>query len=79
MVGLIVLIIIGVTLYYAYQDGREGDYNASGFALLFSALFPLIGVITYFIQRDKVADANKYLKWAGIGFLIGIFCQILLP
>jgi len=78
MVGLIVLIIIGASLYYAYQDGNEGEYNASGFALLFSALVPIVGVITYFVQREKVADANKYLKWAGIGFLISIFCQILL-
>lgn len=35
--------------------------KAGIFALICSFLFPIVGVIIYFVQKDKVADPVKYL------------------
>jgi hypothetical protein len=41
-------------------------------ALICSFLFPIIGVIIYFVQKDKVVDSVKYLYAAGAGFVVGL-------
>ena len=41
-------------------------------ALICSFLFPIIGVIIYFVQRDKVVDSVKYLYAAGTGFVVSL-------
>ena len=41
-------------------------------ALICSFLFPIIGVIIYFVQKDKVVDSVKYLYAAGSGFVVGL-------
>ena len=41
-------------------------------ALVCSFLFPIIGVIIYFVQKDKVVDSVKYLYAAGAGFVVGL-------
>lgn len=46
--------------------------KAGIFALIFSFLFPVIGVIIYFVQRDKVVDSVKYLYVAGAGFVVSL-------
>lgn len=46
--------------------------KAGIFALIFSFLFPVIGVIIYFVQRDKVVDPVKYLYAAGAGFVVSL-------
>ena len=50
--------------------------KAGIFALIFSFLFPVIGVIIYFVQRDKVVDSVKYLYAAGIGFVVSLLMGI---
>ena len=43
-----------------------------------SFLFPIIGIILYFINKNNVKDSSEYLKCSGIGFLIGVICQLIL-
>lgn len=50
--------------------------KAGIFALIFSFLFPVIGVIIYFVQRDKVVDYVKYLYAAGTGFVVSLLMGI---
>ncbi len=42
-----------------------------------SFMFPLIGVIIYFINKNKVENADSYLTAAGIGFAIGIILRMI--
>jgi hypothetical protein len=51
--------------------------KAGIFALIFSFLFPVIGVIIYFVQRDKVVDSVKYLYAAGAGFVASLVLGML--
>ena len=46
--------------------------KAGIFALICSILFPIVGVIIYFVQKDKVADSVKYLYAAGAGFVVSL-------
>ena len=79
MCGILVLALCIVSLVFAYRDGTNGVENRAGkFALVFSALFPIVGIIIYFVQRNNVLDAGKYAKWAGIGFLVGLISNFLL-
>ena len=41
-------------------------------ALVCSFLFPIVGVIIYFVQKDKVVEPVKYLYAAGAGFVAGL-------
>lgn len=50
--------------------------KAGIFALIFSFLFPVIGVIIYFVQRDKVVDYVKYLYAAGTGIVVSLLMGI---
>ena len=46
-------------------------------ALVCSFLFPVVGVIIYFVQKDKVVDSVKYLYAAGAGFVAGFVMGML--
>lgn len=39
-------------------------------------LFPIIGVIIYFVERKKVANATTYLIAAAIGFGLSFILRI---
>ena len=41
-----------------------------------SFLIPIIGVIIYFSNKDKVENANAYLIAAGCGFAIGVILRL---
>ena len=76
MIGLIALIICVLLTVFAYRDGSDAQTEAGKLGLVASALFPIIGVIIYFVQRNKVCDPNKYLKWALCGFIVGLIFNI---
>ena len=78
MVALLVLILCIVVCVFAYRDGNNEPDKAGKFGLFFSTLIPLVGIIMFFVQNNKVTDGNKYAKWAGIGFLVAFFGNILL-
>lgn len=55
----------------------ETPENRAGcFALGFSFLFPIIGVIIYFVQRKTVDNPNAYLIAAACGFGLGIILRM---
>lgn len=41
-----------------------------------SFLFPLVGVIIYFSNKDKVENASAYLIAAGISFALGMIMRL---
>lgn len=51
--------------------------KAGIFALICSFLFPIVGVIIYFVQKDKVADPVKYLYAAGAGAVVSLLMGML--
>ena len=56
----------------------EGTKNPSGTgARICSFLFPFVGVICYFVNKDKVSDPKTYLWCALWGFLIGVFLNLI--
>jgi len=74
--------------YRINEDGSVTRYEESGnnssnapespkeepgcLGLFFSFVFPIIGLIIYFNQKDKVNNASYYLWAAGVSFAIGI-------
>lgn len=59
------------------QDYEENLQEKAGcLGIGFSFLFPIIGVIIYFVERKKVANATTYLIAAAIGFGLSIILQI---
>lgn len=60
--------------YNQYEDEKP-----SVLLRIISFLIPLVGLILYFVERDKRPRAAKsYLKWAGISFGINILLSIIL-
>ena len=57
------------------QDAKE---KAGTLAIIFSVLIPIVGVILYFVKKDKVQDPQTYLKAAAVGFAIGIVLRFIL-
>ena len=55
-----------------YEKLYAKNNNASCFAIICSFIMPIVGVICYFVQRDRVENPNSYLHAAFWGFLIGI-------
>lgn len=51
--------------------------KAGIFALICSFLFPIVGVIIYFVQKDKVVDPVNYLYAAGAGFVVSLLMGML--
>ena len=77
MITLLLLVACIIVAIFAYQDGNDSEKLAGKVGLCVSALFPIVGVIMYFVQNNKIEDATKYLKWAGIGFIVGLICNII--
>lgn len=41
-------------------------------------LFPIVGVIMYFVKKDTMPKcAKSYIQWALAGFILEVICQIL--
>ena len=62
----------------------EENEKAGKFALICSYLIPIVGIICYFVNRNKVENASSYLWAACAGFLVWRFgfrllrrCQII--
>lgn len=54
----------------------EKNQKAGVVALIFSFLMPLVGIICYFVQKNKVYNASSYL-WAALGgFVLGLILNI---
>lgn len=54
---------------------EEKTEKAGVVALICSFLFPIVGVICYFVNKDKVVNAPNYLYAALGGFVIGLLIQ----
>lgn len=54
---------------------EEGTERAGVLALIFSFLFPLIGIICYFVQKKTVENPSAYLYAALGGFVVGIILR----
>ncbi len=55
---------------------EEKTEKAGVVALIFSFLFPLIGIICYFVNKKEVENASAYL-WAALGgFFLGIILRL---
>ena len=55
---------------------EEKNEKAGVFALICSFLFPLVGIICYFVNKKKVENASSYL-WAALrGFAIGFLLRL---
>lgn len=55
---------------------EEKTGKAGVVALIFSFLFPLIGIICYFVNKKEVENASAYL-WAALGgFVLGIILRL---
>lgn len=53
------------------------EEKAGWVGLIFSFLFPIVGVIIYFVQRSKVINPGNYLIAAGCGFLVGLLMRVM--
>ena len=66
---------------YKLKKGRSIDSKGGGVwntDTLFAVLFPLIGIILYFVfQETNPEKASKCAKGAAIGIMIGITLSIL--
>ena len=55
---------------------EEKNEKAGVFALICSFLFPLVGIICYFVYLIQVENASSYL-WAALGgFAIGFLLRL---
>lgn len=50
----------------------EENNKAGVLALIFSFLFPIVGVICYFVKKNDVVNPNAYLQAALVGFVVGL-------
>jgi hypothetical protein len=54
---------------------EEKTEKAGVVALIFSFLFPLVGIICYFVNKKEVENASAYL-WAALGgFVLGMILR----
>lgn len=61
-----------VTRFEKDNNSQTPQEEPGCLGLLCSSLFPIIGVLIYFNQEDKVNDASYYLWAAGASFVIGL-------
>ena len=54
------------------SENAYGQERAGILALICSFLFPIVGVIIYFVNKDKVSNPSAYLIAAAIGFALGL-------
>ena len=57
------------------QNQIENQNNAGCIGIGFSVLFPIIGIILYFVQKKSVTNPSAYLYAALIGFVIGLILR----
>lgn len=55
----------------------ENENKAGVIALICSFLFPIVGVILYFVKKEKVENAKAYLYSALGGFGVGIIIRVI--
>ena len=55
----------------------DSENRAGTIALICSFLFPIVGVICYFVNKDKVENASAYLYCALGGFAIGVLLRVI--
>ena len=53
------------------------ENNAGCIGIGFSVLFPIVGIILYFVQKKSVNNPSAYLYGALAGFAIGVILKIL--
>ena len=53
----------------------ESNERAGVFALICSFLFPLVGIICYFVNKKEVENASAYLYSALWGFVLGMILR----
>ncbi len=61
------------------QNQPENQNNAGCIGIGFSVLFPIVGIIMYFAQKNSVTNPSAYLYGALAGFFLGVilrFCMI---
>lgn len=54
---------------------EEKTEKAGTVALIFSFLFPIVGIICYFVNKKEVVNASAYLYAALGGFIVGIILR----
>lgn len=60
-------------------EEKENNLEEVGFGgKLVSFLFPIIGMILYFVNKNDHKNPNDYLTWALIGFVIGVIGNLML-
>ena len=55
---------------------QEEESKAGILALVFSFLLPIVGIILYFVQKDKVQNRNAYLFAALAGIVVGTILRL---
>jgi len=55
---------------------QEQEEKAGFFGIASSFLFPLLGVIIYFVQKKSVSNPSAYLYAALSGFAIGFMIRM---
>ncbi|GEM_PF-1514407 len=60
------------------MENHESQKESAGcLGLGFSLIFPIVGIILYFVKKSEKFDASGYLYAAGAGFVIGILLRIM--
>ncbi len=60
------------------QQATENDENKAGcVGIAFSFLFPIVGTILYFTQKESVVNSSAYLVAAVVGIAIGFFMNLI--
>jgi tetrahydromethanopterin S-methyltransferase subunit B len=57
------------------ETNETNDNKAGVLALIISFLFPLVGVIIFFVKRKSVVNSGAYLGAAVAGFIVGIILR----
>ena len=56
-------------------EAEQPKERAGVFALIISFLFPIIGIIIYAVQKDKVENPKAYTWAAAAGFAVAIILR----
>lgn len=54
---------------------KQNENTAGCFGIGFSVLFPIVGIILYFVQKKSVNNPSAYLYGALAGFVIGLILR----
>lgn len=60
---------------YLKHYGNDAN-KASCFGLIVSFLIPIVGIVCYFAQRDRVENPNVYLYAAFWGFILNLIIMV---